>query len=106
MTETLDGASRDVLPLLFLSIDYAPIIPQTWPPRLRIILDNWPYFSDAQKERLTGYMALTWRLSEDRRFFAWAIHSPVDELIIRYFLRDHTDVQAELTQLINHEQHH
>jgi hypothetical protein len=106
MRETLDGASREVLPPLFLSVEYASLIPQTWPPRLRIILDCWPYFSDAQKEQLTSYMRLTWRAAQDKRFFAWAVHSPADELIIRYFLRDEPGAQEEFTKLIVRETRH
>ena len=100
MIDVLDGASREMLPPLLLSIDYAGLIPGTWSPRLRIILDGWPYLGDAQKDRITAYMRQTWRVAGDRRFFAWAIRSPADELIIRYFLRDEPGAQEELTGLI------
>lgn len=103
MRQTLDGATRDVLTPLFLSLDYAPLVPQTWQPRLRMILDNWPYFSDAQKERVSAYMKLVWRLTAtDRRLFFDEIKSPADELIVRYFLRDEPGAQENLTALIKH----
>lgn len=100
MIDVLDGGSRAMLPPLLLSIDYAGLIPGTWLPRLRIILDGWPYLSDGQKDRITAYMRQTWQVAADRRFFAWAIRSPADELIIRYFLRDEPGAQEELTGLI------
>ena len=56
--------------------------------------------SDAQKERITAHMRQVWQVATDRRVFAWAIHSPVDELIIRYFLRDEPGAQEELVKLI------
>jgi hypothetical protein len=105
MRDSADGATRDLLAPLFLSIDYASLLPPTWVPRLRVILDAWPYLSDTQKDRITAYMRLIWRVSEDRRFFADLIRSPVDELIIRYFLRDDPAAQAELTRLIIAEMH-
>ncbi|SKA37166.1 hypothetical protein SAMN02745126_05899 [Enhydrobacter aerosaccus] len=106
MIEVLEGASRQVLPPLFLSIDYAPLIPQTWFPRLRIILDCWPYFDDAQKAKITAYLRQNWRAAQDRRFFAWAIHSVADELILRFFLRDEPGAQEEIGKLIKQEMRH
>lgn len=106
LDQVIDGPSRDVLPPLFLSMEYAPLIPQGWPSRLRIILDNWPYFSDAQKDQVTAYMRLTWRAAEDKRFFVQAIYAPADELIIRFFLRDEPGAQEEFTRLIMHEMKH
>lgn len=100
MDEALDGPSRAVLPPLFLSIDYAALIPQTWYPRLRIILDCWPYLDAAQKQRLTAYVGQTWRVATDRQFFITALHSAADELIVRYFLRDEPGAQEQLTELI------
>jgi hypothetical protein len=102
MRQILDGPSREVLGPLFLSIDYAALIPQIWPSRLRLILDNWPYYSDEQKDRLTAYMTQTWFAApeQDRRFMVWAIHGAADELILRYFLRDIDGAQAEIGRLI------
>src|SRR5215813_4687683 len=47
--ETLEGPSRNVLPLLFMSIETAPLIKQLWRARLRVILDVWPYLDDQQR---------------------------------------------------------
>lgn len=103
LIDVQDGASREMLPPLLLSIEYAALIPQTWAPRLRVILDGWPYLDKPQKARISEYMRQSWRAAEDRRFFARAIRSPADELIIRYFLRNEPDAQKELTDLIRHE---
>jgi len=106
MRQILDGASREILAPLFLSIDYAPYIPQIWGPRLRLILDAWPYYSEEQKDRLTAHMAETWRIApeHDHRFMAHAVYGPADELILRYFLRDVPGAQEEITKLIMREQ--
>jgi hypothetical protein len=90
-------------------LDYAALIPSTWPTRFRIILDAWPYLDDAQKQRLGDYMKAVWGATDrtkDRRIFAKAIHSPTDELIVRYFLRDVPGAQEEITALIKWEQTH
>src|SRR5579872_5550980 len=71
---TIDGASRDVLPPLFMSIETAPLVPFIWQARLRYILDVWPYLDDAQKQRLHEYVVRTWRAGAaggDRRYFAY-----------------------------------
>ncbi len=98
--QVLDSASRAVLPPLFMSIEMAPLIPFIWPARLRIILDNWAYFSDEQREQLRAHVVTTWRRSPDRRWFGWAARDPVDELIIRFFLRNEPNAQEDLTKLI------
>lgn len=98
--QVLDGTSRDVVRPLFMSIETASRIPQIWPTRLRLILDNWAYFSDAEREQLRDYVVMTWRSSSERAWFARAIHSPVDELIIRSFLGDDRQAQDEFSQLI------
>jgi hypothetical protein len=98
--QALDGISRDVVPPLFMSIETAPLIPQIWPTRLRLILDNWVYFSDAERAQLRDYVAMTWRTSSEHVWFARAIYSPVDELLIRSFLGDDRQAQEELSQLI------
>ena len=102
MRQIIDGASREVLAPLFLSIDYAPYIPQIWAPRLRLILDAWPYYTDEQKDWLTSYMVETWRIApaHNHWFMAQAVHGPADELILRYFLRDVPGAQEEITRLI------
>jgi len=96
--QVLDGPSRDVLPPLFMSIETAPLIPQTWRTRLRVILDVWPYLDDQQRARLADYFVMTWRLGMDRLALIAEIHTPADELIIRYFLRNEPNAQEELTK--------
>src|SRR5471032_255499 len=75
-------------------------------PRLRLLLDAWPYNSEEQKDRLTAHMAETWRIApeHDHRFMAHAVYGPADELILRYFLRDVPGAQEEITKLIMREQ--
>jgi transposase len=47
-------------------------IDKATPPELdlHLILDNWQFFTPQQRERLSAYVAMTWRRSEDRRWFA------------------------------------
>ena len=96
----IDGASRDVLPPLFMSIETAPLVPTIWQARLRYILDVWAYLDDGQKDRVRAYIVRTWRAGGDRRYFVLVIYSPVDEGIVRYFLRGEPGAQEELTRLI------
>jgi hypothetical protein len=105
--EVVDGPSRNVLPPLFMSIETAPLIPQLWRARLRVILDVWPYLDDQQRSRLADYFVMTWRLARDRPALTSEtfrpglvaeIYSPADELIVRYFLRDEPGAQEELTK--------
>jgi hypothetical protein len=98
--QVLDGPSRDVLPPLFMSIETAPLIPQLWRPRLRVILDVWPYLDDGQRARLGDYFVMTWRLGMDRLALAAEVYSPADELIVRYFLRNDPKAQEELTKIL------
>ncbi len=107
--QVLDGASRDVLPPLFMSIETAPLIHQLWQSRLRVILDAWPYLDDQQRGRLADYFVMTWRLALERpallsegyrSALAAEISAPSDELIIRYFLRNEPNAQEELTKWI------
>ena len=100
MHEWLDGASRDIPPILFMSIDMGPMIAPLWPPRLRVILDNWGYFTDEQKARLGDYIAMMWRKTDDRRWFGHAVYGPIDEVILRYVLRNEPKAQEELTKWI------
>src|SRR5262249_29154663 len=104
--EVLDGASRDVLPPLFMSIETTPLIPQLWRARLRVILDVWPYLHDRQPRRIADYFVMTWRLAMAnpalrvetfRPGLVAEIYSPADELIVRYFLRNDAKAQEELT---------
>jgi hypothetical protein len=105
--EVVDGPSRNVLPPLFMSIETAPLIPQLWRARLRVILDVWPYLDDQQRNRLADYFVMTWRLARDRPALTSEtyrpgvvaeVYSPADELIVRYFLRDEPGAQEELTK--------
>jgi len=105
--QVLDGASRDVLPPLFMSIETTPLIPQLWRARLRVILDVWPYLDDQQRGRVADYFVMTWRLAMAhpallvetyRPGLVAEIYSPADELIVRYFLRNDPKAQEELTK--------
>ena len=105
--EVLDGPSRGVLPALFMSIDTAPLIPQLWRARLRVILDVWPYLDDRQRRRLADYFVMTWQLARDRPALTTELYrsglvteirSPTDEMIVRYFLGNEPGAQEELTK--------
>ena len=69
-----------------------------WPARLQLILDNWRDFTPQQREQVSAYVAAIWRASPDKRWFATAIRSPLDELFVRYFVRNEPNAQEELTQ--------
>ena len=98
--ESLDGPSRDILPILFMSIDTGPMSAWLWPPRVRVILDHWGYFTDEERERLGTYIALTWRKSPDRRWFGRVVYGPIDEIILRYVLQHEPNAEEELTKWI------
>lgn len=96
----LEGPSqRSVAPLL-MSIDTSPMMLPIWKTRLHLILDNWQVFTQQQREHVGLYVARTWQLSPDRRWFAEAIRTPLDELFVRYFVRDEPGAQDELTRLL------
>lgn len=96
----LEGPSqRSVAPLL-MSIDTSPMMLPIWKTRLHLILDNWQVFTQQQREHVGLYVARTWQLSPDRRWFADAIRTPLDELFVRYFVRDEPGAQDELTRLL------
>lgn len=101
MHEWLDGASRDIPPILFMAIDTGAMMSPLWPPRLRIILDNWGYFTDAQKARLGDYIVMMWRRTDDRRWFGQAVYDPIDEVILRYVLQHEPRAEEELTKWIS-----
>jgi hypothetical protein len=69
-----------------------------WPSRLRLILDNWQFFTPQERERIDAYVVTNWRASSDRRWFAEVIRSPLDELFVRYFLRNESGSQEYLTE--------
>ena len=85
---------------LLMSIDTSPLLSPLWPARLQLILDNWVAFTPQERDRIAAYVVMTWRLSSERRWFAGAIRTPVDELLIRYFLRDEPKAQEELAYWI------
>lgn len=98
--QALYGASAKVVSALLMSIDTAPMLDVLWPPRLQLIFDNWRYFTAEELERIRAHVAETWRLSSDRRWFAEAIRSPIDELFLRHALADDPNAWDELEKLI------
>ena len=96
--QALDGTSARVVAALMMSIDVAPMMSSLWPSRLQLILDNWQYFTPKERERIAAYVAMNWRVSRERRWVAETIRSPIDELFVRYFVRDEPNAQEELTQ--------
>jgi hypothetical protein len=98
----LQGTSRGVVDALLMSIDTAPMVRAIWPARLQLILDNWVAFTPQERERLAAYVAMTWRRNPERRWFADNIRTSVDELFVRYFLRDEPKAQEELGVLLEY----
>jgi hypothetical protein len=96
--QATDGISARVVAALLMSIDTAPMMEALWPARLQLILDNWQFFTPKERERISAYVVMTWRASPDRSWFAQAIRSPIDELFVRYFVRDEPNAQEELTK--------
>lgn len=96
--QALDGTSANVVAPLMMSIDVAPMMETLWPARLQLILDNWQYFTPKERERISAYVVMTWRMSQDKRWVAETIRSPLDELFVRYFVRDEPNAQEELTK--------
>jgi len=94
----LEGTSARVVAAVMMSIDTAPAMEALWPARLQMILDNWQYFTPKERERIAAYVAMTWRMSPFKRPFAEVIRSPIDELFVRYFIRDEPKAQEELTE--------
>ncbi|CAN5645938.1 hypothetical protein BH10PSE6_BH10PSE6_19170 [soil metagenome] len=97
----LEGPSRSVMAMLFISIEMAGRMPQTWRPRLRLILDSWPLLNDQQKERLKAHVAMIWDHSRlDRRLFGYVTHSAADQAILTWFLRDVPKAPYEYADII------
>ncbi len=96
----LNGPSQATVTPLLMSIDTSAMMEPIWPVRLQLILVNWQVLTPEQRETLSMYVARTWQLSTDRRWFAQVINSPIDELFVRYFLRDEAGAQDELTRLL------
>ena len=95
--QALDGPSRAVIGPLMMSIKTGPWLEAAFFSRLRLIVDNWAYFSDEQKAEVRSAASGMWRRSQDPRYFAWNVLNPVDELIIRNLLRDEPGAQERLT---------
>jgi hypothetical protein len=100
--QAIGGPSAKAVAALMMSIDTAPMMDALWPSRLRLILDNWQFFTPKQREQVGSYVVKTWRHSAERLWFARVIRSPLDELFVRYFLRDVPDAQQELTKWLTH----
>jgi hypothetical protein len=96
--QALDGTSARVVAALMMSIDVAPMMETLWPSRLQLILDNSQYVTPKERERIAAYVAMNWRMSADKRWVAETIRSPIDELFVRYFVRDEPNAQEELTK--------
>lgn len=97
----LEGPSRLVVAMIFTSIEMAGRVPQTWRPRLRVILDCWALLTDPQKQRLRSHVAMVWRQSSgDRRLFGYLTHSAADHAILTWFLRDVPGAPLELAAII------
>lgn len=96
--QAIDGPSVKAVAALMMSIETAPMMEALWPSRLRLILDNWQFFTPQERERIGPYVVANWRGSSDKRWVAKVIRSPLDELFVRYLLRDEPDAQQELTQ--------
>ena len=98
--QVLDGPSREVVAALLMSIHTAPMLSWIWPTRLRVIIDNWGYLTEEQRVLVRDNVIKSWRHTGDRRIFGWAIREPVDEMIVRFFLRNEPGAQEELTKWI------
>lgn len=96
--QALDGTSARVVAAMLMSIDTAPMVAALWPARLQLILDNWQYFTPQERERISAYVIVMWRASPDKSWFAAVIRSPLDELFVRYFVRDEPNAQEELNR--------
>ncbi len=96
----LQGTSRGVVEALLMSIDTAPMLKTILPSRMQLILDNWVAFTPEERERLGAYVVTMWRLSYERFWFVHVIRSPIDELLVRYLLRNEANAQEELTDLL------
>ena len=60
--------------------------------------DNQPFFTAYERQRIGVYLVSNWRSGRDRRWIGDAIRTPMDELFVRYFLRNEPEAQEELTQ--------
>lgn len=95
--QALYGPSSRVMPPLLMSVDTAPVVPRLWPARLELILRNWQFFTDGERDRAAAYVGMTWQASSDRRWFVQAMREPLDELYIRLLLNEQGGAQEELS---------
>jgi hypothetical protein len=100
LRQTLEGASPRVVGPLLMSIETAAIDPRLWPLRLELILRNWDSFTDAERQRVAAYVAMTWEASTDRRWFVGAMRQGPDELYLRILLGGLPGAQDELSMWI------
>lgn len=99
--QQLEGPSRQVVGLMLTSQEMSGGIPQSWPVRLRLILDNWTLLTNPEKERLKRHVEMIWRQSAlDRRLFGYATRSAADHAILTWFLRDVPGAPQELAKII------
>lgn len=100
--QALGGPSRAVVAPLMMSLDVAPMLETLWPSRLQLVLDNWQHFTPQERDRVAAEIAMNWRKTAVRGYFATAIRSPIDELFVRYFIRNEPGAQEELTKWLVH----
>lgn len=98
--DALEGPSPEVVGPLLRSIATAPVVPRLWPARLELILRSWEWFTDAERDRVASYVAMTWRASSDRRWFVTLLRSDIDELYLRTLLAEVPGAQEELAMWI------
>lgn len=96
----LEGPSQRSLAPLLMSIETSPMLLPLWPARLRLILDHWQVLTVTQREKVALYVARTWQLSAAREWFADAIRTPIDELFVRYYVRNEPGALVELSRLL------
>lgn len=96
--QAIDGPSDKVVAALMMSLETAPMMEALWSSRLRLILDNQQFFTPQERERVGAYVVTTWRTVGDRRWIGEVIRSPLDQLFVRYFLRQEAGAQEELTR--------
>jgi hypothetical protein len=96
--QAIDGPSDKVVAALMMSLETAPMMEALWSSRLRLILDNQQFFTPRERERIGAYIVTTWRTVGDRRWIGEVIRSPLDQLFVRYFLRQEPGAQEELTR--------
>lgn len=102
VSQALDGRSRDAARLTMMSIGIAPAQSWLWQTQLRAIMDNWGFFTDPERDFLRGQVIKMWRAtrSDNRYAFGRAVREPVDEMILRTFLRDEPGAQQEISRWI------